>query len=96
MKAKITTDEASLQAQQKTIDSDKARLENLKDSSDYADYNNGVPSFNSEVDTYNTMVTVTRSLIAQYNQLVEARNAIAIEENQLVQDISSAPQQIPQ
>lgn len=96
MKAQITSDESSLQAQQKTISSDQARLEDLKKRSDFSDYNNGVPSFNTEVDTYNALVTTTRSLITQYNQLVEARNAIAIEENQLVQDISSAPQQISQ
>lgn len=90
MKAQITADETALQAQQKTISNDQTRLEDLKRRSDYTDYNNGVPSFNAEVDTYNALVTMTRSLISQYNQLVEARNAIAIEENQLVQDISSS------
>ena len=90
MKAQIAADEASLQAQQKTIESDQVRLEDLKNRSDYVDYNNGVPGFNTEVDTYNALVTTTRDLITQYNQLVEARNAIAVEENQLVQDISSS------
>lgn len=96
MKTKISADEASLQAQDKTITSDQSKLEDLKSSGDYTDYNDGVPGFNAEVDTYNALVSTTRGLITQYNQLVVARNSIAIAENQLVQELSSAPQPISQ
>jgi uncharacterized protein YdaU (DUF1376 family) len=96
IKSQITTDEANLHTQQQAIANDQAKLEDLKNSGDYANYNNGVPAFNTEVDAYNSLVYTTRGLIDQYNQLIVSRNAIAIEENQLVQDITAAPQQITQ
>lgn len=90
MKIEIAADEALLQAQDKTITNDQARLDDLKNSSDYAGYNAGVPAFNNEVDAYNSLVDTTKNLITQYNQLVLARNAIAIEENQLTQELSAS------
>jgi hypothetical protein len=96
MKAQINTDEELLQAQGKTIATDQSKLESMKSSGDYTDYNAGVPGYNSEVDTYNSLVDTTRNLISQYNQLVVSRNAIAVAENQLVQELSAAPQPISQ
>ncbi len=93
MKIQITADEVSLQTQDKTILTDQAKLEALKNRSDFVDYNSGVTAFNNEVDTYNALVDTTRSLITQYNQLVVARNAIALEENQLAQELSASTAQ---
>jgi hypothetical protein len=79
MKAQIDAQEQSLGAQSTQINSDRAKLDALRQSGQIAAYNNGVAAFNSEVTAYNYGVQKLKTNISDYNQLVDQRNSIASE-----------------
>lgn len=89
LKSDISSEEQSLQTQLDQINSDRARLDSLRGSSNITEYNSNVGSFNSEVSAYNAGVDRLRSDINTYNQLVTARNAIAVDLNSLSQAIDT-------
>lgn len=94
LKSQIEADEADLKAKQGSIAAQQASLTQLRNSSNYAAYNAGVPEYNAAIGNYNGEVEAVRTLILTYNQTVNARNAIADEEDQLVQSLSAQNQAI--
>lgn len=79
LKAQIQAQETSLQIQLNNINTDRRRLDSLRDSGQTEEYNSGIDSFNSNVRAYNAAVAKLRSDIASYNSLVEEYNSIARE-----------------
>jgi hypothetical protein len=96
MKQQINSEEQSLQVQLIQINKDRARLDSLRASGQFAEYNAGVTSFNRDVNAYNYGVIKLKSDIASYNQLVDTRNAVAAELASLNQaiDTRETPQTI--
>ncbi len=91
LKQQINAGEASLGALSQELKNERARLDKLLASKDYAAYNAAVPGFNSRVNAYNAQVGQVRRLIDQFNALVAERNSIAAEENDLYKAIDSRP-----
>lgn len=91
LKTQINNAEDDLKNKQHTINAQQSILLAQRNSGDVADYNAGVPGYNSLIDAYNAEVQYVRSLVDEYNQLVTERNAIAFEENQLYKELSGTP-----
>lgn len=79
MKQSIDGQEADLKNLLSQIESDRARLDRLKSSGDFAAYNAAVPGFNAQITAYNSGVTRLKSDIDSYNALVQTRNNLAAE-----------------
>lgn len=94
LKQQIDAGETNLNNLSKELQSERARLDGLLASKDYAAYNAAVPGFNARVTAYNAQVGQVRRLIDQYNTLVAQRNAIATEESELIKAIDSRPNTI--
>ncbi len=94
LKQQIDAGETNLNALPKELQSERARLDGLLASKDYAAYNAAVPGFNARVTAYNAQVGQVRRQIDQYNALVAQRNAIATEERELIKAIDSRPNTI--
>lgn len=92
MRSDIDRRQASLSTQANKIEADRARLDSLKSSGRYAEYNAAVPGFNNEVNSYNAQVEQLRALINEYNQLVVARNSLAKDYRDLQNEIDTRVQ----
>ncbi|MBI5906873.1 hypothetical protein HY857_02355 [Candidatus Saccharibacteria bacterium] len=79
MKQSIDSQEADLKNLLNQIESDRARLDRLKSSGDFAAYNAAVPGFNTEITAYNSGVTRLKNDIDSFNELVQTRNSLAAE-----------------
>lgn len=77
LKSQISSEEQNLNNQLNQLNTDRARLDSLKSSGQYAAYNAGVSVFNSEVIAYNQGVESLQNDIARYNSLIDTRNSIA-------------------
>ncbi len=89
LKAAIDSQEENLQTELNQINANRAKLDSLRNSGQYQQYNSEVGTFNTEVSAYNTGVDRLRSEINSYNSLVAARNAIAVDLNGLDQAIDT-------
>lgn len=94
MKQQKMTLESSLASQQIKIESERARLDVLRNSDEVDQYNGAVPGFNQKIQQYNSDVQALKQLIAQYNTLVEQRNTLAATQNELAQHLDSEYQPI--
>lgn len=90
----IKDEESALNSQLNKIESDRRRLDSLKNSGQFATYNSAVPAFNAEVDAYNSAVAKLKSDISMYNDLVGVHNQLAAELRSLYSslDTSLTPQ----
>lgn len=79
MKQSIDGQEADLKNLLNQIESDRARLDRLKSSGDFAAYNAAVPGFNAEITAYNSGVSRLKNDIDSFNELVQTRNSLAAE-----------------
>jgi hypothetical protein len=91
LKAQIESLTASLKQQVQRIDSEYARLQQLRSTGQTEKYNAGVSGYNQGVNAYNANARRVEDLINQYNTIVERRNTIALEENQLQKALDSRP-----
>jgi DNA repair exonuclease SbcCD ATPase subunit len=82
--------ESTLNAKQRAIEEDKARLDTLRSSGDTEAYNAGVPGFNDQIQEYNRDISNLKQIINQYNALVETRNSLAATQNDLVKQLDSS------
>lgn len=97
LKEKIENQEAALGQQLQQIEADRRRLDSLRASGQFAEYNAAVSGFNTSVNDYNAGVARLRADIAEYNNLVAAHNALAAELSSLYEslDTSLTPQAAP-
>jgi len=79
LKVSIDRQEQYLEQQLIKVNSDRNRLDSLRNSDQIQAYNSGVASFNNKVDDYNAGIRQLKADIAAYNALVAERNAIAEE-----------------
>lgn len=79
MKQDIEAQENNLKNQLPKIESDRADLDRLRSTGDFAAYNAGVSRFNAEIAAYNADIAKLKNSINTYNVLVETRNKLAIE-----------------
>jgi hypothetical protein len=77
MKTQIDTLDNQLQSSLNSLNTQLASLMSLRNASELASYNAGVPAYNDLVNTYNANVQTVENLVTQYNQLVTTRNQIA-------------------
>lgn len=77
LKNTIDTQEGRLAQQTEELESDRRRLDELRDSNRLAEYNSSVPAFNAKVNSYNQSVNRLRRDIASYNELLGKYNSIA-------------------
>lgn len=89
LKGDIEEQERSLAAQLDSINSDRTRLDQLRDSGRIEEYNSGVASFNAKIDAYNSGVRRLQSMIAEYNELVATRNLLAAEVQELEKSLDT-------
>lgn len=94
LKERINNQEQSLQRQQAEIEAERRRLNSLRSSGRFEEYNAAVPGFNAMVNEYNSGVARLRDDIAEYNELVAAHNALAAELSSLYESLNTklAPQ----
>jgi chromosome segregation ATPase len=90
LKEKITQQEDSLRAQAEEIEADRRRLNDLRASGQFEEYNAAVLSFNARVNEYNSGVARLRSDIAEYNQLVRLHNELAAELRSLYDSLDTS------
>lgn len=89
LKKTISANQEELKSQRSTIESEYARLQQLRTSEDAAVYNARVDAYNAKVNTYNALLNETQAKINAYNAIVEKRNALALETRELTQALSS-------
>lgn len=94
LSAQINSVEQALKAELVGIDAEQTTINQEKASNEINAYNLNVASYNQNVDSYNNLVISLKNLIDQFNALVSSRNSIAFEEQQLLQAITSSQQPI--
>jgi hypothetical protein len=72
------------------IDHERTRLNDLKESGDFEEYNRGVEPFNERVNRFKDAQKNTNELVAKYNDIVRQRNSIASEHQSLVKEITGS------
>jgi DNA repair exonuclease SbcCD ATPase subunit len=95
LKKEIEDGKASIQAQEKTLQEQRAHMDDLLASNRVGDYNAIVPGFNYQVNAYKQTVSDTNNLIDEYNKLIDSRNQIAVQEQQLQSAIDSHASDAP-
>lgn len=86
--------EASLASQQRVIENQRSRLNQLQSSEDIEAYNQLVPGFNQLVRTFNDDVATLKEIIETYNSIVAERNELAATQNDLLKGLDSSYQTI--
>jgi chromosome segregation ATPase len=89
LKAQHDSINQSLEAQDRAIDAERARLDSLLKANRRDEYNAGVPGFNAMINRYNSDVDHLKSLISQYNEIVVKRNSLASESQALAEALDS-------
>lgn len=82
--------EASLAAQQREIENEKARLDSLQANQQVEQFNEAVPGYNQRVRSYNDTITQLKAVINDYNDIVTKRNALASTQNDLIKQLDSS------
>jgi hypothetical protein len=90
LKSRKETLEALLSQQQTSIESEKARLDQLKSTGEAESYNAAVPGYNELIQNYNSDIQSLREIVEEYNQMVEERNSIAATQNDLYKKLDSS------
>ncbi|MFO0971566.1 MAG: hypothetical protein U0520_04460 [Candidatus Saccharimonadales bacterium] len=86
--------EASLAAQQRSIESQRTRMDQLQSADNIEQYNQLVPGFNGLVRAFNDDVATLKDVIANYNLIVAQRNELAATQNDLLKQLDSSYQTI--
>ena len=89
LKKQIEDGKASIQSQEKTLQTQRAQMNQLLAANRASDYNALVPGFNAQVAAYKQTIISTNNLIDRYNNLIDARNQIAVQEQQLQSALDS-------
>lgn len=91
--ARISTNKAELERQQKALDAQRARVQAFLAAGDTEAYQRGATAYNRQVSVYNALIDETERLIDDYNVIVAQRNAISVEEQELQQALDSRRQE---
>ena len=89
LKQKIEIEEADLRTQLAGIEAEQARLDSLRGSDQFEEYNSSVAGYNAGVQAYNNGIAQYKRNVDRYNSLIAQYNDIAGELRQLYSAIDT-------
>jgi hypothetical protein len=85
----VIANNASLDAQEKAINTESNRLDSLLRNNQIDEYNQGVAAYNQSLQPFRALLAQTKALVAQYKTLLAERNQVAAEAQELSRALDS-------